>query len=37
VPKKTEISLTMIKVEMGCTGSGGVTGGGGKTNGSSYP
>jgi len=33
VPKKTELSLTMIRLEMGCPGSGGVSGGSGKTNG----
>lgn len=34
-PVKTELSLTMIRVKMGCTGSGGITGGSGKTNGQS--
>jgi hypothetical protein len=36
-PIKTELSLTMIRVEMGCIGSGGISGGGGKTNGQSGP
>jgi len=36
-PKKTTISLEMIKLEMGCVVSGAGTIGGGKTNGSSYP
>jgi hypothetical protein len=33
VPKKTEITLNMIELQMGCVGSGGLTGGSGKTNG----
>jgi len=32
-PKKTELSLTMIRMELGCPGSGGISGGTGKTNG----
>jgi hypothetical protein len=35
-PRKTTISLTMIKMVMGCVGGGTVTGGSGKTNGSNY-
>lgn len=35
IPKKTELSLTMIRVEMGCIASGSVSGGTGKTNGQS--
>jgi hypothetical protein len=36
VPRKTTISLNMIKMVMGCVGGGTVTGGSGKTNGSNY-
>lgn len=35
-PRKTNISLNMIKMVMGCVGGGTVTGGSGKTNGSNY-
>jgi hypothetical protein len=34
IPKKTEFTLNMIEMEMGCVGSGNLTGGSGKTNGS---
>ena len=37
IPKKTLISLTMIELEMGCIGGGGVSLGGGKTNGTTQP
>jgi len=36
-PRKTTISLQMIKMVMGCVGGGVLQGGGGKTNGGSYP
>lgn len=35
--KKTQITLNMIEMQMGCIGSGTLTAGSGKTNGSSYP
>ena len=37
VPKKTEFTLNMIEMQMGCVGSGGVIGGGGKSNGQTQP
>lgn len=37
VPKKTEFTLNMIEMQMGCVGSGGLLGGGGKTNGGNGP
>ena len=36
-PRKTTISLNMIKMVMGCVGGGTLSGGGGKTNGGTAP
>jgi hypothetical protein len=36
-PRATTITLTMIKMMMGCVGAGNLAGGVGKTNGASYP
>lgn len=37
IPKETTISLTMLRLEMGCIGGGTISIGGGKTNGTSVP